>query len=98
MKDHTLNELLEILQPHIEAGTINCKYGKLDGDDFFIVDSNEDLAFIDGLLNGFVGLKLHYGPYNGETLADERLKKENELINELLVRFSIKNAQTKFIF
>lgn len=80
MKDHTLNELLEILDPYINDGTINCKYGKLNGDDFLILESWDDHAYITGLLNGFIGLKSHFGPFKpNQTLADEKIEVLNKL-------------------
>lgn len=52
----TFNEFLNILEPFIESGQLDyLSYGDLDGDDFVIFESWDQIAFINGVLNGFIG-------------------------------------------
>lgn len=82
-KEHTLKELFEIIDPLLESGQFDLRYGTYEGEDFLVVGSWDEVAHITGLINGFEGLKNHFGPYNGETLADERTKVEAQLAKEL---------------
>src|SRR6187402_1253514 len=85
MKEHTIDQLLEVIDQELQDGTISMYYGTYDGEDFAIFDSWEDVAYTNGILNGFRGLKSHFGPYReGETLFTEKAKLEEELKQSLV--------------
>lgn len=77
--ENKLEQFLELVNPLLEEGIVNLTHGKLDGEDFLIVESWDDVAYITGFLNGFTGLKNHFGGWNGETLQEQRSKLEMDL-------------------
>jgi len=51
-----LEHLLNIIDPYINDGTLDCiDIGELDGTPFIVIDDHNTLAFINGAINGFIG-------------------------------------------